>query len=312
MMKNKIFIILVMTLLITCTLVTLGDKTNIENTIKEENKSNFETSNTVQRGLFPNLPRILNKDWNYWANKPNLFTIPTGNVGIGTDNPSEKLEVVGTIHSTEGGFKFPDGTVQKTAATCSGYSAIAFGTIDSDGNILSGTPNVGCYYWGDVEPEYEISISGESYYLYEYSTVITPFGGSYITLPTTSSYEGNLLVSFYDLSGNWVKSPNGFSFVIYKYDDIDAYSFAAKVVGSNLKITYATGPEDISIYDITIIIDTGYSLALGINGTGDLDSDGKWDPGDYVTQPTTNIDNNPCPVTVVVKGATILDTEVNI
>jgi len=43
------------------------------------------------------------------------------NVGIGTGpNPSEKLQVVGTIHSTTGGFKFPDGTVQTTAATGTG------------------------------------------------------------------------------------------------------------------------------------------------------------------------------------------------
>jgi hypothetical protein len=39
-----------------------------------------------------------------------------GNVGIGTDNPTEKLQVEGTVHSTTGGFRFPDNTVQTTAA----------------------------------------------------------------------------------------------------------------------------------------------------------------------------------------------------
>ncbi|MEL6539018.1 MAG: hypothetical protein AAFQ98_26615, partial [Bacteroidota bacterium] len=49
----------------------------------------------------------------YTANAaPNYFR---GNVGIGTSNPVSKLEVNGTIHSTEGGIKFPDGTVQTTA-----------------------------------------------------------------------------------------------------------------------------------------------------------------------------------------------------
>lgn len=41
----------------------------------------------------------------------------SGKVGIGTFSPSEKLTVEGTIYSTMGGFKFPDGTLQTTAAT---------------------------------------------------------------------------------------------------------------------------------------------------------------------------------------------------
>src|SRR5713101_1720438 len=40
----------------------------------------------------------------------------TGNVGIGTTTPGQKLSVVGMIQSTTGGFVFPDATVQTTAA----------------------------------------------------------------------------------------------------------------------------------------------------------------------------------------------------
>ena len=41
----------------------------------------------------------------------------SGNVGIGTTSVTEKLSVAGTIESSSGGFRFPDGSIQSTAAT---------------------------------------------------------------------------------------------------------------------------------------------------------------------------------------------------
>jgi microcystin-dependent protein len=40
----------------------------------------------------------------------------TGNVGVGTNSPGQKLTVNGTIESLSGGIKFPDATIQTTAA----------------------------------------------------------------------------------------------------------------------------------------------------------------------------------------------------
>ncbi|WP_400191896.1 CUB domain-containing protein [Hymenobacter sp. B81] len=40
-----------------------------------------------------------------------------GNVGVGTSAPEEKLQVAGIVYSTQGGVRFPDGTLQPTAAT---------------------------------------------------------------------------------------------------------------------------------------------------------------------------------------------------
>ncbi len=50
------------------------------------------------------------------AQGSNVFALTGGNVGIGTAAPTQKLEVAGTVYSTSGGFKFPDGTTQATAA----------------------------------------------------------------------------------------------------------------------------------------------------------------------------------------------------
>lgn len=40
----------------------------------------------------------------------------SGNIGIGTASPGQKLEVAGTVYSSTGGFRFPDNTTQTTAA----------------------------------------------------------------------------------------------------------------------------------------------------------------------------------------------------
>lgn len=52
----------------------------------------------------------------------------TGNVGIGTETPTDLLTVAGLVHSTAGGFKFPDGTVQLTAGLPGDITAVNGGT----------------------------------------------------------------------------------------------------------------------------------------------------------------------------------------
>lgn len=88
----------------------------------------------------------------------------TGNVGIGVANPTQKLTVAGTIESTSGGIKFPDGTTQTTASlggqmqrgrigTCTNNStgttgSVTFATAFSAIPIISVSPieldNSGC------------------------------------------------------------------------------------------------------------------------------------------------------------------------
>ncbi len=75
-----------------------------------------QTSSIPQRAQAqsPSLDATLANLWQLNGNS--LFPrLTSWNVGIGTKTPTSKLTVAGTIESTTGGFKFPDGTVQQTA-----------------------------------------------------------------------------------------------------------------------------------------------------------------------------------------------------
>src|SRR4030095_8384578 len=52
-----------------------------------------------------------------------------GKIGIGTTTPSSKLTVAGMIETTLGGYKFPDGAVQTTAAANGLASIVHYPTL---------------------------------------------------------------------------------------------------------------------------------------------------------------------------------------
>ena len=69
------------------------------------------------------------------------LALGSGNVGIGTANPTEQLQVAGVIHSTSGGFKFPDNSVQTSAASGGGLVLPYTGSTSSGASAFSVTNN---------------------------------------------------------------------------------------------------------------------------------------------------------------------------
>jgi hypothetical protein len=96
-------------------------------------------------------------DPNFTANGGKVV-IPGGNVGIGTAAPTAKLHVAGQIYSSMGGFKFPDDTVQTTAATGSGGSS---GWTDGGAsvNLTNSSASVGI---GTSTPAAKLHVVGAS------------------------------------------------------------------------------------------------------------------------------------------------------
>ena len=89
---------------------------------------------------------------------------------------------------------------------------IAFGFVDLDANILSGTGNFSVIFDQFVQ-RYEITIDSENYFFTDYTTVVTPTADGIVA--RTGSIGGRLVVVLKDLNGDPVMS--NFQFVTHKY-----------------------------------------------------------------------------------------------
>jgi hypothetical protein len=131
-----------------------------------------------------------------WAERMRIA--PDGKVGIGTPAPAQMLSVAGTIESTSGGFKFPDGTTQTTAG--SGYTA-------GPGLTLAGT-QFGALFGGTGAA---ISVSRSDH---DHGSTYVMLGGSYpdppwLTSLAASKITGNLPVA--QVAGAATLAANTFS-----------------------------------------------------------------------------------------------------
>jgi hypothetical protein len=147
---------------------------------------------------------------------PSAFFIRgDGNVGIGTDAPAQKLTVTGMVQSTSGGFKFPDGSVQTSAAGTT-YTTTNFQNPPTDGSFASaahlnlptgtyllavsmrlfnskndaGQNNsrwIQCHFSGDSATPYSFDIAGFSASTLSFHSVLSVSSGRVDVICTQSS-----------------------------------------------------------------------------------------------------------------------------
>lgn len=100
------------------------------------------------------------------------------------------------------------------AGTPSAMVPIAYGFINADGTVSTGSGNFTSTYNAGIT-RYDITITGESFFFSNYITIVTPVSGS-DKMTGTSSGGGLLLVKFFDDSGTQIQSDFGFGFAVFK------------------------------------------------------------------------------------------------
>ena len=89
-MNKKILVIIVCIIFVSIPVSTVAGIINSLKTTKIENST---ISSKILQKQTDNFFGQIDNDWDYWSNPPNMFSMKSGNVGIGTSNPSAKLDV---------------------------------------------------------------------------------------------------------------------------------------------------------------------------------------------------------------------------
>ena len=184
-----------------------------------------------------------------------------GAVGIGTTNPNSRLEVAGIIHSTSGGFKFPDGSVQTTAAGGGGGGDIT--AVYADNGLTGGATSGDAHL--NVGAGDGIDVSANAV-----AVDVTDFAGSGLGEEATNNLKVNTGTGL-EISSDAVRLTSAYSSGS-AYDDrfvnVDGDSMSGSTTGDLFTVTN-TGTGD-GIYGVATgtfgIAVMGYSYDDGIGG----------------------------------------------
>src|SRR6266849_710619 len=107
----------------------------------------------------------------------------SGNVGIGTPTPSQKLDVNGNV------------TLSGKLMGASGVSTpIAYAHINANGTVVTGTSNVSSIF-NATSNWYEITITGVNYFFSSFVTIASPSPPSNtVVIPSVGSVSGKLII----------------------------------------------------------------------------------------------------------------------
>jgi hypothetical protein len=126
-MKKRIIGILVCLILISLPILSIAGTININETTI--NKKSILTDKNIDSYSPKKNVIQTDNDWDYWSNPPHIYSIASGNVGIGTTDPSAKLD----IEVNSGGAA----TIGSSHNIASGNYSIAFGYGTSASNNYS-------------------------------------------------------------------------------------------------------------------------------------------------------------------------------
>jgi len=167
-----------------------------------------------------------------------------GNVGVGTITPGQKLTVAGTIESTTGGIKFPDGSVQVTAGGNS--SSIGWVRSGTYVTLATSTDFVGI---GIATPSAKLHVSGGDILLDSTKAIGSSISGYDVMFDSTATYKtyvrSNGSVSIQLDTGN--NDADTQSFIINKNAATGGTELFRVQEGGNVGVGTSTPSEALSV-----------------------------------------------------------------